>query len=97
MLRRPPVSSFAALASVSGGGDCTKNGPNSFYPELRGLDVLNRDGRTIPEAIGRRKSEMPRNALVAAGIPEQDIYGDRASGKKDDRPGLEACLKVLRT
>ncbi len=27
---------------------------------------------------------------------ERNLYSDTASGKKDDRPGLESCLKALR-
>ena len=30
-----------------------------------------------------------------AGVAEERIYEDRASGRKDHRPGLEACLKAL--
>ncbi|MCY4500421.1 MAG: recombinase family protein [Alphaproteobacteria bacterium] len=34
--------------------------------------------------------------VSAAGVDEGGIYTDRASGKEDERPGLEACLKALR-
>lgn len=40
--------------------------------------------------------DLQRDALVSAGVGERDLYSDRASGKKDDRPGLESCLKALR-
>ncbi|MEZ5818934.1 MAG: recombinase family protein, partial [Hyphomicrobiaceae bacterium] len=43
-----------------------------------------------------QSTDLQRDALLAAGITERDIYLDKASGKKDDRPGLEACLKALR-
>ena len=36
------------------------------------------------------------DALLKAGIEPGNIYEDRASGKKDDRAGLAACLKALR-
>ncbi|MGG7519797.1 recombinase family protein, partial [Allorhizobium undicola] len=39
---------------------------------------------------------MQHDALVGAGVEERQIYSDRVSGKKDERPGLEACLKALR-
>lgn len=39
---------------------------------------------------------LQRDALIAAGIDPERIYEDTASGKRDDRPGLEACLKALR-
>jgi len=41
-------------------------------------------------------TDLQRDALLAAGIAERDIYQDKASGRRDDRPGLEACLKALR-
>jgi hypothetical protein len=34
--------------------------------------------------------------LIAADIPDRNLYSDTASGKRDDRPGLDACLKALR-
>lgn len=39
---------------------------------------------------------LQRDALVAAGVDEAQIYTDHASGKQDSRPGLDACLKALR-
>jgi len=36
-----------------------------------------------------------RDALIASGIEPNRIYEDLASGRKDDRPGLNACLKAL--
>ena len=33
---------------------------------------------------------------MAAGVKPSRLYEDEASGKKDDRPGLNACLKSLR-
>lgn len=34
---------------------------------------------------------------MAAGVNPNLIYEDFASGKRDDRPGLDACLKALRS
>ncbi len=39
---------------------------------------------------------MQLDELIAAGVSKEHIYADHASGKKDDRPGLESCLKALR-
>lgn len=36
-----------------------------------------------------------RDAMIAAGVESDRIYEDLASGRKDDRPGLNACLKAL--
>ena len=43
-----------------------------------------------------QNTDLQRDALLAAGVAERDIYLDKASGKQDDRPGLDACLKALR-
>lgn len=40
--------------------------------------------------------DLQRDALIASGVDPAHIYEDQASGKRDDRPGLEACLKALR-
>ncbi|MEZ5850423.1 MAG: recombinase family protein [Hyphomicrobiaceae bacterium] len=43
-----------------------------------------------------QSTDLQRDALIAAGVDERNIYLDKASGKRDDRPGLEACLRALR-
>ena len=40
--------------------------------------------------------DLQRDALLAAGVEAGHLYEDHASGKRDDRPGLEACLKAVR-
>jgi DNA invertase Pin-like site-specific DNA recombinase len=50
----------------------------------------------VSKADGSRTTDLQRDALLAAGIGADSLYGDRASGKKDDRPQLAACLKALR-
>ena len=37
--------------------------------------------------------DLQYDALTEAGVAKESIYEDRASGKKDDRLGLTACLK----
>jgi len=44
----------------------------------------------------RQSVDLQRDALVAAGVDERNIYSDKASGAKDDRPGLKACLSYLK-
>ena len=44
---------------------------------------------------GSQTLEPQRDALMAAGVDPNRIYEDLASGRKDDRPGLAACLKAL--
>ena len=50
----------------------------------------------VSKADGSQVLDLQRDALIAAGVERSHLYEDQASGKKDDRPGLEACLKALR-
>lgn len=51
----------------------------------------------VSKADGSQVLDLQRDALLAAGIDVQHLYEDHASGKRDDRPGLEACLKAVRS
>jgi DNA invertase Pin-like site-specific DNA recombinase len=50
----------------------------------------------VSKADGSQVLDLQRDALRAAGVAERHLYSDTASGKKDDRPGLAACLQALR-
>src|SRR5262249_44700137 len=50
----------------------------------------------VSKADGSQATDLQRDALRAAGVSARHIYEDIASGKRDDRPGLAACLKALR-
>ena len=50
----------------------------------------------VSKADGSQVLDLQRDALLAAGVTERHLYSDTASGKKDDRPGLAACLQALR-
>ena len=50
----------------------------------------------VSKADGSQSLDLQHDALIAAGIEKDQIYTDHASGKKDERPGLEACLRALR-
>jgi DNA invertase Pin-like site-specific DNA recombinase len=50
----------------------------------------------VSKADGSQATDLQRDALLAAGVDTGHIYEDHASGKKEDRPGLTACLKALR-
>lgn len=41
--------------------------------------------------------DLQRDALVAAGVDDRHLHTDKASGARDDRPGLKACLDYLKT
>ena len=50
----------------------------------------------VSKADGSQSLDLQRDALTEAGVEAASIYEDQASGKKDTRPGLDACLKALR-
>ena len=50
----------------------------------------------VSKADGSQVHDLQRDALTKAGVDPGRIYEDAASGRRDVRPGLEACLKALR-
>jgi DNA invertase Pin-like site-specific DNA recombinase len=50
----------------------------------------------VSKADGSQSLDLQYDALRAVGVAHNNIYDDRASGSRDDRPGLAACLKSLR-
>lgn len=51
----------------------------------------------VSKADGSQVIDLQRDALAKAGVDlEHHLYSDAASGKRDDRPGLDACIKALR-
>ena len=50
----------------------------------------------VSKADGSQNTDLQRDALIKAGVDPDHIYEGRASGKKEDRPQLAACLKALR-
>jgi len=49
----------------------------------------------VSKSDGSQTLAPQRDVLIAAGVEPDRIYSDLASGRKDDRPGLNACLKAL--
>ena len=49
----------------------------------------------VSKADGSQLLDLQRDALLDAGVAEERLYEDRASGRRDHRPGLDACLKAL--
>ena len=49
----------------------------------------------VSKSDGTQALDLQRDALLAAGVAPERLYADRASGRKDDRPGLATCLKAL--
>ena len=50
----------------------------------------------VSKADGSQATDLQRDALIAAGVDPVHLYEDLASGKREDRPGLAACVKALR-
>ena len=50
----------------------------------------------VSKADGSQLLDLQRDALLAAGVTQERLYEDLASGRHDARPGLETCLKALR-
>ena len=50
----------------------------------------------VSSADERQSVDLQRDALLAVGVDDRHLHQDRASGARDDRPGLAACLADLR-
>jgi DNA invertase Pin-like site-specific DNA recombinase len=50
----------------------------------------------VSKADGSQSTDLQRDALGTAGVATRRLYEDRASGRLDARPGLDAALKALR-
>ena len=50
----------------------------------------------VSKADGSQSTDLQRDALISAGVRPDHLYEDQASGRRDERPGLTACLKALR-
>lgn len=50
----------------------------------------------VSSADDRQSVDLQRDALLAAGVDERHLHHDKASGARDDRPGLLHCLTDLR-
>lgn len=50
----------------------------------------------VSKSDGSQNLDLQQDALKVYGVEEENIYSDYASGKLDDRPHLQACLKALR-
>ena len=50
----------------------------------------------VSKTAGSQSLDLQRDALQAEGIDAIHLYHDLASGVRDDRPGLDSCLRALR-
>ena len=49
----------------------------------------------VSKSDGSQVADLQMDALREEGVEPNRIYKDMASGRKDDRPGLLACMKAL--
>ena len=50
----------------------------------------------VSKSDGSQTTDLQSDALLNSGVKQEYIYQDYASGKREDRPGLQNCLKALR-
>jgi DNA invertase Pin-like site-specific DNA recombinase len=49
----------------------------------------------VSKSDGSQTLDLQRDALIKSGIPPERIYEDLDTGRNDNRPGLNQCLKAL--
>ncbi len=49
------------------------------------------------QQIHRQATDLQRDALLAAGVDPRHVFEDKASGARQDRPGLKAALEYVRS
>ena len=91
---------------------CAATGPSSRLPfgvagsaihdldfshSLERLRYMRIGYARVSKADGSQSLDLERDALRAEGIDDPaNPYHDFASGVRDDRPGLDSCLRALR-
>ena len=61
-----------------------------------GLDEPAHGYARVSKTDGSQALDLQRDALRAEGVEAINLYHDCASGVRDDRPGLDSCLRALR-
>ena len=51
----------------------------------------------VSKADGSQSLDLQRDAVQAEGADAGHVYHDFASGVRDYRPGLDSCVRALRT
>ncbi len=51
----------------------------------------------VSKADASQDHTLQLDAMKAQGIDPSDIYKDTITGSRDERPGMDACLKALRS
>lgn len=50
----------------------------------------------VSKSDGSQVLDLQTDALIEFGVDKDNIYTDQISGSKNERPGLDSCLKALR-
>jgi len=50
----------------------------------------------VSKSDGSQVFDLQTDALIESGVDKENIYTDKMSGVKNERPGLESCIKALR-
>src|SRR3546814_1725392 len=68
---------------------CSSSLPSSFRPSNL------RQACSSFTIFATEPVDLQRDALTAAGVDQRHLYSDKASGARDDRAGLKACLDYM--
>ena len=49
----------------------------------------------VSSETDRQTTDLQRDALLAAGVDPRQLFTDKASGARDDRPGLQQALAYV--
>ena len=82
------------------GYDTRQRAPGGAFAHVSQTAVYDTGGSATPASPRRTASSRwtcSAVALQAAGIDAGYVYHDVASGVRDDRPGLDSCVRALRT
>ena len=64
-------------------------------PHFNGYSFMLVGYMRVSSDSDRQSTDLQRDALLAAGIDTRHLFEDRASGAKDDRPGLAKALEFV--
>lgn len=65
-------------------------------PHFRGFPHMLVGYMRVSSDSDRQTTALQRDALIVAGVDTRHLFEDKASGARDDRPGLKTCLDYLK-
>ena len=66
------------------------------YPALEVFRYMLVGYMRVSSDSDRQTTDLQRDALVTAGVDTRHLFEDKASGARDDRPGLKKCLEYVK-